>query len=510
MQCVEILKGAYYDSVTLMLVAKELNGIEGVESASLNMGTEANLKIMEAGGFDLSGIEATPNDLLIGAKGAENVLKDALGKAREYLANPPWRKAETASDYRPKSLDGAKADLSDANLAVISVAGRYAGDLAMDCLDRRLNVMLFSDNVPLDKEIELKKAALEKGLLVMGPDCGTVIVRGRALGMANSCPVGPVGIVAAAGTGLQEVHVQLAARGIGTLHGIGTGGRDVKSAVGGMMCFAAMERLLADDEIKVLVVVGKPPAPEVEDGIIERAKKATKPVVLGFIGGAGGSDAPPLYLCRELEETSAVAAALAKGDCTPSAAREALNMEYEGLFVSAKAIGPRKGFLRGLYSGGTLCYEAQLIASRTLGPIWSNSPLSKEMQLADSLQSRGHCIVDYGEDEFTQGRLHPMMDPTLRAARLVEEGDETEVTVVLLDVVLGYGCHADPASALAAAVEQVHRKRGDAVAFVASVCGTDGDPQKAARQREILTAAGVTVCGSNAKAARLAAALIER
>jgi FdrA protein len=509
LQSIDVLKGAYYDSVTLMLVAKELNKLEGVSSSSLSMGTEANYRIMAGGGFDLSGIDASPADLLIGVQGNDAaIIAKALDTAKEYLANPPWKKDSGPSDYKPKSLDGALSMLPGSDMAIISVAGQYAGDLAMQCIEKDLNVMIFSDNVPLEKEIELKKRAVEKKLLVMGPDCGTTIIRGKALGMANVCPVGPVGIVAAAGTGLQEVHVQLEHRGVGTLHAIGTGGRDVKSGVGGMMVLAGMESLIDDDEIEVLLVVGKPPAEDVERKIVELAKKAGKPVVLGFVGGRAKGDDAPLYLCAELEESAAVTAAIIK-KTSPEEARKALKKDGDEIVARAlEQIGPRKGWLRGLYSGGTLCYEAQLIASGKLGPVWSNAPLSKEMKLSDSLASREHTIVDYGEDEFTQGKLHPMIDAAFRCERIIAEAKDPGVGVILVDVVLGYGCHGDPASAVAEAVSEARKISGDRIAFVAGICGTDADPQNESNQKKILEDAGIFVCRSNAKASRVASSLI--
>lgn len=511
MQILEIIKGAYYDSVTLMLVAKELNKLEGVTSSSLSMGTEANCRIMTGGGFDLSAADVTPNDLIIGLLGEdEGILALASEKAREYLANPPWKKEAGPSGYRPKSLDGAVSILPDANMAIISVAGQYAGALAMDCLAKGLHVMIFSDNVPLDKEIELKQFASERGLLVMGPDCGTVIIRGKALGMANACPPGPVGIVAAAGTGLQEVHTQLALRGVGTLHAIGTGGRDVKSDVGGIMAISAMKALIGDDEIEVLIVLGKPVAPEVEKKIMTLAKEAGKPVVIGFVGGSTSGGEAPVYLCTELEESAAVAAALVK-KTDPAAARAELQERTIGLIAGGvEKYGQRKGYLRGLYSGGTLCYEAQLIASEKLGPIWSNEPFDKTMKLPDSLISREHSIIDFGEDEFTQGRLHPMIDATFRCERIAQEAKDPDVGVMLLDVVLGYGCHADPGGAVAAAVLKAKKICGEKIAFIASICGTNADPQDAGVQKKALEDAGVIVCDSNAQAAHLASALIER
>lgn len=508
MQKLEIIRGAYYDSVTLMLAARELDKLGGVRS-SFSMGTEANYRIMTNGGFDMSGVDATPADLIIGILGEDPaVLSDAAVKARAYLADPPWKKSAEPGEYRPKSLDGAVSIMPDANLSIISVAGQHASGIASECLDKGLNVMIFSDNVPLEKEIELKRYAAAKNLLVMGPDCGTAIIRGTALGMANACRVGPVGIVAAAGTGLQEVHTQLSHRGVGVLHAIGTGGRDVREEVGGLTVLAALSALAADEEIEVILVTGKPPARGVEQKITDEAKKAGKPVVLGFVGGTEEKWGPPLYFCSGLEESAAVTAALAKGT-PPLEARDILKKNVRRTTDEmVKKLGKRRGYLRGLYSGGTLCYEAQLLASAGLGFIRSNVPLDKALKLADSLVSEGHTIVDYGEDEFTNGKLHPMIDPSFRCERIIAEARDEDTGVLLFDVVLGYGCHSDPGAAAAAAVREARGFCGERVLFVASVCGTDGDPQNLTAQKQKLEEAGVCVCSSNARAALLAAALL--
>ena len=509
MQKVEIIKGIYQDSVTLMRVAQEINKTDGIEEATLNMATEANIRIMEVAGFDFAGFEFSPSDLIIAVKGDGKVLSGAISKAKEYLVCPPWEKSRRLDldEYNPKSLDGAISILPDANIALISVAGRYAGFEAQKCLDAGLHVMLYSDNVPLETEVKIKQIAKKKDLLVMGPDCGTAVIRGKGLGFANACPVGQVGMVAAAGTGLQEVHVQLARRGVGVLHAIGTGGRDVKEEVGGITTLSGIDALVQDDEIKVVIVIGKPPAVTVEQKIIERLEHAKKPSVIVFMGSEVSGDRPHIYFCRELEETAAVAAALAVGEDVKEA-REMLARKYESIKRKAfrkKAVQKGSGgFLRGFYSGGTLCYESQLIAADLIGPVYSNTPLRQEMRLCDSLKTIKHSIVDYGEDEFTHGRLHPMLDSSFRANRLVIEADDPEVKAVLFDCVIGYGCHPNPAEELANAVEQARKKSGSRIIFVSSICGVKTDPQNAERQRKILESAGVVVLDSNAEAARFA------
>jgi len=503
LQRIAVERGTYFDSVTLMLISREIGAMEGVEQVALNMATEANLRIMASAGFDLSGLELGESDLVIAVKGKEEVLDRAISRAKELLKSPPGRRSDSAS-YFPKSVDGALALLPGANLALISVAGQYAADVARACLDLGLNVMLYSDNVPLSAEVELKRIAGEKGLLVMGPDCGTAVIRGKGLGFANAYPLGPVGLVAAAGTGLQEVGVQMARRGVGLIHAIGTGGRDVKEEVGGSTFSMGVKLLLEDPEVEVLALVGKPPSPSVEGSILDLASSSGKPVVVGFVGGRRREDAFPLYFCSDLEEVAAVSSALAKG-LDPNEAREELRSRREEVLRMAQARS-RRGYLRGLFSGGTLCYEAQLLASSILGPIRSNAPLDKAYKLADSLRSEGHCMVDYGEDEFTQGRLHPMMDSSYRAQRLVVEAQDPEVSVILFDCVLGYGAHENPASQMAEAVQRARGICGDRVLFVSYVCGLEGDPQVASRQRRILEEAGVVLLESNAEAAIFAAA----
>ncbi len=509
MKHTEIVRGKYFDSVTLMLVAKDLRSVEGVSDASLSMATEPNLKILKSAGYDIEGISASPSDLIIAFECKGVSREKVLGKALEILEAPRVQNDNEKSQYRPRSIDGALSVFPEANLALVSVAGQYAAGVARSCLERGLNVMLYSDNVSLETEIELKLLASERGLIVMGPDCGTAVIRGVGIGFANACPSGSVGIVAAAGTGLQEVHVQLARRGIGVLHALGTGGRDVKEEVGGVSFLSAMDALLQDEEIEYLVLIGKPPSPNVYEAIMAKAGESTIPVVTGFVGSEAYQDQVEknLYSCKTLEETAAVAATLVRGGNVDETRKSLKTIDPELKALCEKKAG-RNGFLRGLFSGGTLAYEAQQIVSKKLGRVFSNAPLDLRHELEDILKPEGNCIIDYGEDEFTQGRLHPMIDLSFRCDKLLEQLNDASVGVVLIDVVIGYGSHPDPASEIALAVDKA--EVDELPLMIAYVCGTDDDPQDAAKQTGILRKAGFVVCDSNAEAAMLASEFATR
>ncbi|HOX18838.1 MAG TPA: FdrA family protein, partial [Spirochaetales bacterium] len=384
-----------------------------------------------------------------------------------------------------------------------------------------LHVMIFSDNVSLEDEIELKTLALSKGLLLMGPDCGTAILGGKPLCFANVVARGPVGIVAASGTGLQEVSCLVDRAGIGVSQAIGCGGRDLKNEkVGGMTSLFAIEGLERDPETKVLLVVSKPPAPGTAAKVVAALAKGGKPAVVHFLGlKARPADADPVYHAASLEEAAALAAAFAKSGAdaaarmaAAAATRVRLDAEAaQGLGElaarEAARLAPGQQFLRGLYAGGTVADEALFIADAALGQVRSNNQTDPALVLADPRKSEGHTIVDLGDDVFTVGKPHPMIDPSQRNARIVEEGRDPQTAVLLLDVVLGYGSHDDPAGASLEAIAEARAAaaaRGGYLPVIASVIGTAADPQGYAAQAAKLEAAGVVVMSSNRRAALLA------
>ena len=506
----------YYDSVTLMQVARELTGLPGVVDAAVVMATEANKGILEGAGLLLPEIEtATPNDLVIVVKAeSDEVAEHALQTAEEHLARRPEAAAGGGPfAFQPKTIRGAVCSNPQANLAIISVAGRYATAEAWEALKNGLHVLLFSDNVPVEDEVALKKYAAEHGLLMMGADCGTAIINGVALAFANVVPKGPVGIVAASGTGLQETSTLLAKLGVGITQGIGTGGRDVKEAVGGIMMIEGLKALQADPETEVLLLVSKPPSPSVTVKVMEQVRQSDKPAVVCFLGG----DPEPIKAAgaipaSTLQEAAYLAAAQVRGYEGPPA-EEVIAREKEGLKARATGLKgrlqPGQKYVRGLFSGGTLASETLLIWQQdgVMGEVYSNIATDPRFQLEDATRSQGHTVVDLGEDEFTVGRPHPMIDNDLRIRRLMREAADPEMAVVLLDVVLGYGAHPDPAGELGPAIRRARQQAADEgreLIVIASVTGTQEDPQGLDRQVGLLEDAGAIVCSCNAAAARLA------
>lgn len=502
----EIRKGAYFDSVTLMTVGKEVSATEGVVDAAVVMGTRENKAILDASGLLTPEFaEARDTDLLIGIK-ADNdaAAQTALAGVEELLKNAR-NKGDSDEAFKPKSLEGALEILPEANMAMISVAGRYAGNEAMKALEKGLHVMLFSDNVSVETEVELKKFARDKGLLVMGPDCGTAIINGIPLAFANVVNRGDIGCVAAAGTGLQEVTTLISNAGGGISQAIGTGGRDVKKDVGGIMLIEGIKALAEDDDTKVILLVSKPPHADVLAKVNKLVEGIGKPVVSILLGAEPTSP----NMAATLEEAALKAVALSKGESLESVtaqldAREA-DLEKQAEDLSAKRKNGQK-FVRALFSGGTFCSEAQLLFRGHLSPVYSNAPAGDAQPLADSLKSQAHTVVDLGEDEFTVGRPHPMIDFSLRNKRIEQEANDPETAVILLDVVLGYGSNLDPAGELRDVVKDATGK----VSVVCSITGTDRDPQNRSAVEAVLKEAGAIVMPSNAAASKLAAYIAER
>jgi FdrA protein len=474
----EIRQGAYYDSVVLMQLQRGLTGLPGVLDAGVVMATPANRDLLAANDLLPGAISANPDDLLIVIKAeAEKSALDALAQVDELLVR---RRSSASQDFRPRSLDGAVRQMPEAGWVLISIPGRYAADVARAALDLNRHVFLYSDNVSLEDEVALKQTARSKGLLVMGPDCGTALINGIGLGFANRVRRGPIGLVGASGTGLQAITAHIHELGSGVSHAIGTGGRDLKSDVGAITAHQALDVLKRDSETKVIVLVSKPPAPAVAAGLLAAAQATGKPVVVDFIGYP-----PPSRKIGDLHFASSLS--------------EAAEIAVKLLSISGdqqvNTSMPIKGYLRGLFSGGTLAYEALLGLQATLSPIYSNAPITKDQQMMDALHSQAHAIVDLGGDEFTVGRLHPMMDNDLRIRRMRQEAADPEVGMILLDVVLGEGSHPDPAGELAPVVEEIREQRVESggLEVVVIVIGTQDDPQNLDSQVEKFREAGAVV-----------------
>jgi FdrA protein len=508
-----ILRNSYYDSAFLMLTSKALRQITGIKDAALMMATEANVEILrEIGLFDPEIGVTTPNDLVITVRGEGQEALEQAFKTAEELLHRRKTQVEDGEEYRPVSLDGALRMLPEASLVIISVPGMYAAREARKALARGLHVMLFSDHVPLEEEIELKKLARQKGLLMMGPDCGTAIINAKPLCFANVVRRGNIGIVAASGSGLQELTCLIHEFGSGISQAIGTGGRDLQKEVGGIMMLMGIESLKSDSATEVIVVLSKPPAVEVAERILARLRQTGKPCVVHFIRLKKKPASENLWFSGELEEAAAMAAALSRGERYEG--REIVTAEAErAVQRETSRMAKTQKYLRGLYTGGTLADEAMILFEREGFAIHSNIQTNRDRFLHDPKISWQHTIIDLGDDRFTAGRPHPMIDTSIRTARIEKEIEDPEVAVILLDFILGYGSHEDPCGSILGTLKRGREKakeRGGNLAVVASITGTKEDYQNKEDQRKKLESIGCVVMPSSTRAASFALQIIRK
>ena len=484
-----VRRGCYLDSVALMRLSREVARLAGVEDAALMMATPANKAILaEAGLIDPDGHSAGANDLILAvrARGAE-AADAALAAAARRLERQASAAGNAALAKHPRSLRTALGIQPGANLALISVPGDYAAGEARKALGLGLDVMIFSDNVPLAEEVALKREGKALGRLVLGPDCGTAIIGGTPLAFANRVPRGDIGLIGASGTGLQEVSCLIAAAGRGISHAIGVGSRDLCREVGALSTLAAIELLDADPATARIVLISKPPHPEVVPSVLARVGQSRKHFTVCFLGAEA----------IKLPSNATAAATLS------AAAEQVLGASLAAVPTTLPRPAPRQGGILGLYAGGTLAAEAQLVLLAAGRTVASNAAVPGAHAL-ESAPAEADRIIDLGADQFTRGRPHPMIDPGVRSDRLRRALAEANTAVILLDLVLGLGAHPDPAREVAAVLAGAPAARPP---LVASVTGTEADPQVRSRQVGSLNAAGVLLAPSNAGAAALAVAL---
>jgi FdrA protein len=491
-----ILRDTYRDSVELMRVAAEVERLPGVRRAALLVATPPNREVLKSAGLlDDDAATARPSDLIVAVAADDPAAAEAaLARAGALLTTTTEAAAGSSARAAPATIAQAVAEDPAANLVLVSTPGPHATAEALKALKRGLHVFLFSDNVPVADELELKRLAVRKRLLVMGPDCGTAILDGVPLGFANAVRRGAIGLIGASGTGLQQVVCLIDRLGAGISQAIGVGGRDLDERIGGLMMLAALDRLADDPQTAVIVLISKPPAPAVSQRVLERARKAGKPVVVCFLGGeprriAEAGAAP----AATLEDAAALAVQRA-GGAPDRVGSEAVADDglVTAVLAQAARLAPGQRAICGLYSGGTLAYETSLLLKEAI---------------PDAEARRGHSLLDLGDDEYTVGRPHPMIDFRLRNERIAAAADDPATAVVLLDVVLGYGSHPDPAGELVPVIEAGRARAtraGRELIVIGSVCGTAGDPQGLESQESRLSAAGVRLAPSNARAARLA------
>lgn len=497
-----IMPNTYRDSVFLMKLSSQAKSESGAEQVSAMMGTPRNKELfVESGLATLDVVNAGPEDLVIAIKAEAGRMDEAEATVKRLLTETALKKSRATGEEISHDLSQAITADPDINLAIISVAGDYARYEAARAVNAGMDVMLYSDNISLEDEVALKRQASRKGVLVMGPDCGTAIIDGVPLAFANKVSRGPVGIVGASGTGLQEVICLLERMGVGLSQAYGTGGRDLKDDVGALTAVSALHRLEKDEETRIIVLLGKPP------GKVTRAKLAKLLPTLGkkiFVHYLGAPD-------HAMEEAEGLVCADNLTALSVAVAKFA-NPEAKVDAVITNTPMPsfaRKGFLRGLFGGGTLCQEAAEIAGPVLdGEKYANLKVAGFSSIDDKQKSRGHCFWDFGDDVFTVGRPHPMMAPELKMERMIDELVDPGVSVILIDMVIGYGAHQDQPGELLRAMQTAKERNKAATEgtlIVASVCGTDSDSPSRKDQVALLEKAGILVCGSNAQAAALAA-----
>jgi FdrA protein len=493
----------YVDSVQLMAATRTMLEQPGVGWAAAVMGTPANVSELANAGFgtdQLRGVGANDLALAVRARNERQAVAALDAGMRALAAAAPTPGGEPVA-RAPATLEEAVAAMGEANLALVSVPGPFAALEAHKALSAGLHVLVFSDNVPLADEVELKVRAERLGLLVMGPGAGTAALGGVGLGFANALRPGPVGVVAAAGTGAQEVTTLLDRWGPGVSQVVGVGGRDLHEEVGARMTRLAVRALQADPTTELLVLVSKPPARAVARALL--ADLGSKPTVAALVGLDEPLPAPRhVRLVGTLEE-AAVAAVELLGGLAPQPGAGL----SEPVGRAAAGLDPGRVAVRGLFSGGTLCYEAMVLLSRHAGPVYSNVPLRPAW--GTPAPDGAHVCLDLGEEEYTRGRPHPMLDPAARVKHIRRAADDPSTAAILLDVVLGHGAHPDPASVLAPACADIASRSGGP-AVVAYVLGTDADPQGRAGQRRRLAEAGCLLAPTGARAALMSAALSRR
>ncbi|MGM0239120.1 MULTISPECIES: acyl-CoA synthetase FdrA [Enterococcus] len=494
-----IEKNSYQDSIVLMLLTNHLEAIDGVNSVSVMMGTPANKDIFKTAGLYTDEVEtATPNDMVV-VVDLEDASKidELLETAKDYLEEQGKKSQNDTSEEHVKTWDKALEVGADTSVAIISVPGVHAAGEIEKALEADKHVFCFSDNVAIEDEKRLKDLAHEKGLLLMGPDCGTGIINGIPIAFANVIRKGNIGVVGASGTGIQEVTTIIHKLGAGVTQAIGTGGRDLKSAIDGVTFKDSVALMEKDPDVKVIVAISKPPAKEVRDDVLDLLRATSKPVVAIFLGEKPEAHEEGLYRAHTLEETAELAVELLKGN--------EITTYEKTVDVPEIKLTDQQKYIKGYYSGGTLAYEAAMLINESL-------ELGAESGAEGFIMKKdGYEVIDLGDDIYTQGRPHPMIDATKRKELMVEAGQDAETAAILLDIVLGYGSHDDMASELAPGIKKVladAKADNREIAVIGTIVGTDEDPQDIEKQKEILTEAGAIICDSNAQAVRTALALV--
>lgn len=489
-----IVKNSYYDSATLMLLTNKLKEKLGLNSdeVAVMMATEMNKRIIsEANLLNEKGNIANSGDMLVAIK-CDLDEEKIIQIVNELLIKKETKKHNI--DEEINSVYQAIETIKDSNFAVVSLPGAYAAREVKKLLKADKHILLFSDNVSIEDEIKLKDLAISKDLLMMGPDCGTAIINGVGLGFSNKVNSGNIGIVAASGTGLQEVSTIISNLGGGISNAFGTGGRDIKNVVGGKMMLYCLDLLIKDENTNVIVIVSKPPEDEVIEKIKNKLKNVNKPIIACFLGAN-----EDIFKGTNIEYAETL----------ESAAIKALKHEKIEILEKEEKFNNLKNhskYVRAIYCGGTLAYETLLYFEKNNVDVYSN--LSKYKKITSKDRSKFNTVLDMGDDEFTVGKPHPMIDPTLRSERLKKEAQDSEVGVIIADIELGYGSNDNASEILSKDIVEIKENRKDII-FIVVLCASKLDYQDYEKSKEILEKSGAIVVDSNAKAAKIALNLLK-
>jgi FdrA protein len=507
-----IRKNQYFDSVFLMGVNHRLAQLPGVQQTAVLMASEKNKQLLLDIGIHGVGIDsAQPNDLIVAViADTSQIVENALSNLDQALHS---RVGSTLSSHIHTFEEGL-SEKSTANLAVFSIPGEYVTREAMKALEANLNVFIFSSNVSLQEELQLKQFAQDQNVLVMGPDCGTSILGGVGIGFANVVRKGTIGVIGPSGTGLQEFTSQVHNAGYGISHAIGTGSHDLSDRIGGITTLTALEALERDDQTRVIAIVAKPPGERTLKHLITRLGICSKPIVTCFLGlpFENGGRTSEIIWTRTIDDAVRSSIQVLNDRATPGEI-QLTHEECELASTTRARWSSKQCHLRGLFAGGTFCYQSQQILHDHGIEVYSNAPIHPENKLAHPDQSHGHTLVDMGDDTYTLGRPHPMIDGSIRKQRIISESHDPSVAIILIDFILGYNASADPVGDLLDAIleaRQIKRREGGDLSIVASICGTEEDPQELGLQVKLLEEVGVIVFNSNARASHFCCELLKQ
>jgi FdrA protein len=502
----------YYDSVFLMGVNNRLSQVEGVKQTAVLMGSDRNKMLLEDIGIRGTALEnAQPNDLIVAVIAeTPEIVKSVLNDLDDALSAVD----EGATTAQLHTLEDGLVEKPLANLAVLSIPGEYVYREARKALEANLNLFIFSSNVSLEEELKLKRFAAERKLLVMGPDCGTSILGGTGIGFANVVRRGTIGAIGPSGTGLQEFTTQIHNSGYGISHAIGTGSHDLSAEIGAITTLMALEALEEDPQTDIIAIIAKPPDRKVLEILVERTKRCGKTVIGCFLGMSDITDLATIgfYCARTIDDAARKTIQVISGG-EDEQKIELTRQERDSAKIRRQNWSSEQRFLRGLFAGGTFSYQSQQILEEAGFTVYSNAPLNPLYKLARIEESRAHTLIDMGDDDYTLGRPHPMIDGTMRNRRLLSEGQDPTVAVILLDFILGFNASKDPVGDLLDSIivaKQTRKEHGGELTVVASICGTDSDLQDLGHQKEMLENAGVIVFQTNARAALFCCQLLNR